>query len=255
VIVCIVCLYCSHPSCLFSPSSEIDGSPRMDCGGVTAGLAESNGSLLPGLWLTSPAGWLPSTGISSRTLHSVIEYGLPLPFSVLINCISVYCKLIVCSLATMIVLRLCSVYLVIGSDSASIQFAISNVSVNIFSTKMYRSNFNKQQSETVVVWNYKNADCSLRKKFHCVIYCNFRHSFVPYWHIIKWRWWWLFSRSHQVAQRFLLCSVIIHLNVWNLGSLECGTLNSTVALEWNWELVLLTCWCYWTQFKLELDKT
>jgi len=46
---------------------------------VTAGLAESNGSLLLGLWLTSPAGWLSSTGISSGTLHSVIVYGLPLP--------------------------------------------------------------------------------------------------------------------------------------------------------------------------------
>ena len=42
---------------------------------VTAGLAESNGSLPSGLWLTSPAGWLPRTGISSGTLHSVIEYG------------------------------------------------------------------------------------------------------------------------------------------------------------------------------------
>ena len=31
---------------------------------VTAGLAESNGSLPPGLWLTPPAGWLPRTGIS-----------------------------------------------------------------------------------------------------------------------------------------------------------------------------------------------
>jgi len=48
--------------------------------GVTAGLAESNGSLPPGLWLTSPAGWLPSTRISSGTLCLVIEYGLPLPF-------------------------------------------------------------------------------------------------------------------------------------------------------------------------------
>jgi len=45
--------------------------------GVTAGLAESNGSLPPGLWLISPAGWLPRTGISSGTLCSVIEYGLP----------------------------------------------------------------------------------------------------------------------------------------------------------------------------------
>jgi len=48
--------------------------------GVTAGLAESNGSLPPGLWFTSHAGWLPRTGISSRTLRSVIEYGLPLLF-------------------------------------------------------------------------------------------------------------------------------------------------------------------------------
>ena len=48
--------------------------------GVTAGLAESNGSLPPGLWFTSPAGWLPRTGINSGTLRSVIEYGLPLPF-------------------------------------------------------------------------------------------------------------------------------------------------------------------------------
>jgi len=47
---------------------------------VTAGLAESNGSLPPGLWLTSPAGWLPRTGISYGTLLSAIEYGLPLPF-------------------------------------------------------------------------------------------------------------------------------------------------------------------------------
>jgi len=45
--------------------------------GVTAGLAESNGSLPPDLWLTSPVGWLPRTWITSGTLHSVIEYGLP----------------------------------------------------------------------------------------------------------------------------------------------------------------------------------
>jgi len=45
--------------------------------GVTAGLAESNGSLLPGLWLTSAAGWLPRTRISSGTIRSVFEYGQP----------------------------------------------------------------------------------------------------------------------------------------------------------------------------------
>ena len=46
-----------------------------------AGLAESNGSLPPGLWLTPPAGWLPRSGISSGTLRSVIEYRLPFTFS------------------------------------------------------------------------------------------------------------------------------------------------------------------------------
>ena len=56
---------------------------------VTAGLAERLLSvrpavtLTPGLWLTSPAGWLPRTVISSGNLRSVIEYGLPLPFLLL----------------------------------------------------------------------------------------------------------------------------------------------------------------------------
>ena len=49
-------------------------------GRVTVGLVESNGSLPPGLWLTSPAGWLPRTRISSGILCSVIVYWLPLPF-------------------------------------------------------------------------------------------------------------------------------------------------------------------------------
>jgi len=54
---------------------------------VTAGLAESNGSLLLSLWLTSPAGWLPRTGISfSGTLRSVIEYGLPFFCSTFLTC-------------------------------------------------------------------------------------------------------------------------------------------------------------------------
>ena len=39
-------------------------------GEVTVSLVESNGSLPPGLWLRSPAGWLPRTGISSRTIRS-----------------------------------------------------------------------------------------------------------------------------------------------------------------------------------------
>jgi len=55
---------------------------------VNASLAKSTGSLPPGLWLTSLAGWLPRTGICSGTLRSVIEYGLPLPFYCFSNCFS-----------------------------------------------------------------------------------------------------------------------------------------------------------------------
>jgi len=62
-------------SCLCS-SSKI-GSTLFRGAGLTAGLTESNGSLQSGLWLTSPAGWLPTTVISFGTQCSVIEYGLP----------------------------------------------------------------------------------------------------------------------------------------------------------------------------------
>ena len=71
---------CSHPLYLCLSSREIGSSPLKGCEGITAGLAESNGSLPPGLWLTSPTGWLPRTGISSGTLGSAIEYWLPLLF-------------------------------------------------------------------------------------------------------------------------------------------------------------------------------
>jgi len=46
----------------------VNGQWCSAAGEVTAGLAESNGSLPPGLWLQLPAGWLPRTGISCGTL-------------------------------------------------------------------------------------------------------------------------------------------------------------------------------------------
>ena len=43
--------------------------------------------------------------------------------------------------------------------------AISSAEMSIyFSDKMYGSNFIKQNSETLIVWNYQNDDCSLWKK-------------------------------------------------------------------------------------------
>ena len=50
---------------------------------------------------------------------------------------------------------------------------------SFFSNKIYLSNFIKQHSETVMVWNYRNADCSFRKKYiYCVMYCSIRRTFV-----------------------------------------------------------------------------
>ena len=59
-------LFVLHSVIFSFPGNWVPGS-KLRVAGVTAGLAESNGSLSSGLWLTSPAGWLPRTGISSGT--------------------------------------------------------------------------------------------------------------------------------------------------------------------------------------------
>jgi len=53
--------------------------------GVTAGLTESNGSLYRRVYDSRPPGWLPRTGISSGTLRSVVDYGIPLPLPLTCN--------------------------------------------------------------------------------------------------------------------------------------------------------------------------
>jgi len=79
--------------------------------------------------------------------------------------------------------------LTIGNESAPIQLAqcrfpgmaIFNDKILIyFSNKIYGSNVIKDHLETVMVWNYQNADCNLRQKNYCVTCYNFRHTFVPY---------------------------------------------------------------------------
>ena len=64
---------CLHIYASVTKQHTLEPANRWWClaaGELTAGLAESNGSLLLGLWLRSPAGWLPRTRISSGTLHS-----------------------------------------------------------------------------------------------------------------------------------------------------------------------------------------
>ena len=70
----------AHIHCAFVHQAAKLVAALLGVAGVTAGVADSNGSLPP-VYDSSPAGRLPRTGISSGTLRSVIEYGLPLPFT------------------------------------------------------------------------------------------------------------------------------------------------------------------------------
>jgi len=56
----------------------------------------------------------------------------------------------------------------------------AKILIYFFSNTIHGSNFINQHSETVMVWIYHSADCSLRKKRYCVVYYNLRHTFVPY---------------------------------------------------------------------------
>ena len=70
----------------------------------------------------------------------------------------------------------------IRNKSALIQLAQGRFTELVISSaknKIYWSSFIKHHSETVMVWNYQNTVCNLRKKFLCVIYYNFWHTFVP----------------------------------------------------------------------------
>ena len=69
-----------------SPSSIIWYRPRgviSLAGKVTADLVESNGSLPTGLWLMSPAGWLPRNRDQLRAPRSLIAYGTTSLFVIL----------------------------------------------------------------------------------------------------------------------------------------------------------------------------
>jgi len=59
--------------------------------------------------------------------------------------------------------------------------AISNAKILIyFSNKIHGSNFIKQRSETVMVWNWQDADRSFRDKILLFDYYNFRHTVVRF---------------------------------------------------------------------------
>jgi len=74
-----------HTCVPLSPSSIVPAKGRWCCaaGEVTAGLAESNGSLPPGGWLTVTCGLTACTSGSAPGPTLGIEYGKPLPFYLL----------------------------------------------------------------------------------------------------------------------------------------------------------------------------
>ena len=55
----------------------------------------------------------------------------------------------------------------------------------IFANKIYGSNFIKQHLETGMIWKYQKSKMliAVSKKNYCVIYYNFRHTFVSYWRV------------------------------------------------------------------------
>jgi len=79
-----------------------------------------------------------------------------------------------------------------SAGSLSWPFPVLNV---YFSNKTYGSNFIKQHSETVMVWNYQNADWSLRKNIvsFIIILAHFQSlfqvwesSFIEKLHSLAW---------------------------------------------------------------------
>jgi len=105
------------------------------------------------------------------------------------------------------------VYEAIWNENALIQLAQCRFhGLAIPNAKVYGSNFIQQHSETVMVWNYQNADYSLRKKI--VIYYNFRHTFVPYsvvpvlghsgcWYAPRWGGWIRTAHGSGVSSVYL----------------------------------------------------
>ena len=86
----------------------------------------------------------------------------------------------------------------IGHKSAPIQLAqcwfpglaISSAKIFIyFSNKIYGSDFVEQHTETVMVWNYENADCCLRKKILCQLWLFSAHFRPPYFDTARLSCW------------------------------------------------------------------
>jgi len=50
-----------------------------------------------------------------------------------------------------------------------------------FSNKIYGNNLTKQHSDTVMVWNYQDADCSLRKNIVSFIIMSTHFRFLLWW--------------------------------------------------------------------------
>ena len=77
-------------------------------------------------------------------------------------------------------------FLTIGNESAPIQLAqcrFPGLAISSSRILIYFSNkiCGTVLSNSTLVWNYQHVDCSFQERhFYCVVYYNFRHTFVPY---------------------------------------------------------------------------
>jgi len=84
------------------------------------------------------------------------------------------------------------------------ELTISNAKILIyFLNKLHGSNYIKQHSETVIVGNYQNADCTLRKKIIVSFFYNFLHKFRSQYSVYNtsvYAWKTLNSASYSAAR-------------------------------------------------------
>ena len=132
--------------------------------------------------------------------------------------------------------------------------AISNAKIYI-SNKIYESNFIKQHSDTVTVWNYQNADYSLKKINSLCICYYFWRTFVPWKGLPTFsahRWSELMLRSHQPTPNCLISA--------HVGAPFCmlgNELSSSSCKQWEW--IFFNTWqklvnffhIHWGKYKLQ----
>ena len=107
----------------------------------------------------------------------------------------------------------------------------------IFSNKIYGSNFIKQLSETVTVWNHQNADCSWKNKFIMLFSIIFGTLSFPSYYLSS------FPKVAKWHFRFFLLWFQTNGSCWNGYHPTLSSLDVSICwLNWFFENQFL--WIY-----------